>query len=137
MRGLRDITVGLKRLFERVQPGRVGKIFGRKTELYRAVRVEDLPESPKPLRLYIAGEPKQEWGAAMLCPCGCGDTIQLNLLREVRPRWRFTENNVGPSLEPSVWRKQGCRSHFFLRSGEIQWCDLPVNPPRKPKKRWF
>lgn len=31
-------------------------------------------------------------------------------------------NDPSITLQPSVWRKIGCRSHFFLRRGLIQWC---------------
>ena len=135
MKGLENIKRRFKELLGRVQPGRVGKLFGRKTEGYRIERVEDLPENLKPLRLYVAGERRNEWAAAMLCPCGCEETIQLNLLEQVRPRWRVLEAELGPSLEPSVWRRQGCRSHFFLRSGQIEWCDVPVTRTRKSKRK--
>ncbi|MGO9953726.1 MAG: DUF6527 family protein, partial [Dissulfurispiraceae bacterium] len=23
---------------------------------------------------------------------------------------------------PSVWRKTGCRSHFFIIKGRVKWC---------------
>ena len=137
MSGLKDIKRKFKEILKRVQPGQVGKLFGRRSEAFRTVRVEDLPDAPRPLLLYIAGEIKQEWAAAMLCPCGCGETIRLNLLEQVRPRWKFLENETGPSLEPSVWRRQGCRSHFFLRDGRIEWCDTAVSRPRKAKRKWF
>lgn len=91
--------------------------------LYRAAHVEDLPELPKALTVYIAGEGPNVWGAAMLCPCGCGETIELNLLRQARPCWTVTEHEDGSvTLLPSVWRQKGCKSHFFVRHGHIDWC---------------
>ena len=137
MKGFEYINRRVKELLGHAHPERIKKLFGRKADGYRTVRVDDLPDAPKPLLLYIAGAAKQEWAAAMLCPCGCEETIHLNLLEQVRPRWTFNENKVGPSLEPSIWRRRGCRSHFFLRNGEIEWCDAPVVRARKTKKRWF
>jgi RHS repeat-associated protein len=103
-------------------------------KLYALVRVEDLPDEPKRRTLYVAGSPGFEWAAAMVCPCGYGETIQLNLLDQVRPCWRVFARDEGISLEPPVWRSQGCRSHFFLRDGEILWCDAPPRPQRKQKR---
>ncbi|WP_419192496.1 DUF6527 family protein [Engelhardtia mirabilis] len=58
----------------------------------------------------------------MLCPCGCGEEIQLNTVGG-HPRWSVEVEIDGTvTLAPSVWRKAGCESHFFLRSGAIQWC---------------
>lgn len=60
----------------------------------------------------------------MRCPCGCGDRIELIILKEARPRWDVSVNKAGePSLRPSVWRKSGCRSHFWVREGRILWCE--------------
>jgi hypothetical protein len=95
----------------------------RKPRLYRAVRVEDLPEGPEPYRVYIAGENNHVWGAAMVCPCGCRSVIQLNLLRQVQPRWSIQEHKDGSvSVTPSVWRQKDCRSHFVLHHGRVRWC---------------
>ena len=92
--------------------------------LYRGERIEDLPEQPEPFILYIAGSGINAWAASMICPCGCRETIELNLLKQVRPQWEVTENANGTvSLDPSVWRNGGCRSHFILSNGTIRWCD--------------
>ncbi|WP_248306350.1 DUF6527 family protein [Devosia oryzisoli] len=60
----------------------------------------------------------------MRCPCGCGATIELMVIPEARPRWSITTDaQRRPTLHPSVWRKTGCKSHFWVREGRIQWCD--------------
>lgn len=97
--------------------------FEVKTRTFGFLRVDDLPDSPAPYLVYIAGFGKNSWAASMLCPCGCKEAIELNLLREVRPRWDVVEHANGTvSLIPSVWRSSGCRSHFILRDGLIHWC---------------
>ncbi|MER8408153.1 DUF6527 family protein [Mesorhizobium sp. M1307] len=60
----------------------------------------------------------------MRCPCGCGEPIELMVLKEAKPRWdvRIDESRR-PTLHPSVWRQKGCRSHFWIRQGRIHWCD--------------
>jgi hypothetical protein len=91
--------------------------------LYRLALAEGaMPERLRPRTLYILTEDREPWVASMICPCGCGETLEMNLLTDERPCWRYSVDAKGhPSLEPSVWRKIGCRSHFFLRHGRIEW----------------
>ena len=96
----------------------------RKPELYRVVRVDEFPDNLERDKVYLAGENEYLWAAAMNCPCGCGDVIELNLLKQARPCWRVELHSDGTaSLEPSVWRRKGCGSHFWLRHGKIDWCE--------------
>lgn len=94
----------------------------RKRDLWRVANVAELPEGLKNRRLYLIGA-DTPWSAALNCPCGCGAVIQLSLLQSDSPSWRVSvEKGQIPDLTPSVWRTKGCRSHFFLRHGEIIWC---------------
>ena len=87
----------------------------------RSVAVDELPDSVAGRRLYLIGS-GVPWSAALLCPCGCGEVIQLSLLADDSPSWMVTFDGDGlPTLSPSVWRTKGCRSHFFLRHGAIVW----------------
>ena len=98
----------------------------------RCERVEDLPEDLVPSTLYLVGEGPHRWAAAMICPCGCREAIQLNLLLKVRPSWRVQEHGDDTvSLSPSVWRTKGCRSHFIVRRSRIAWC-LDRSPEANP-----
>lgn len=90
---------------------------------YATALVEGLPEEPGPRTIYLAGAGGDPWAAALACPCGCGAVIRLNLLKDARPCWSVVEYRDGIiSIEPSVWRRKGCRSHFFFRRGRIEWC---------------
>ena len=92
---------------------------------WKAVVVEDLPESVQFRRVYVIGENGHLWQAAMLCPCGCRAVIQLCLLPDSSPHWDCAvHKNATVSLHPSVRRHAGCRSHFILRHGEIVWCSI-------------
>ena len=94
---------------------------------YKAVTTPDKPRRLAPTAVYIVGD-KRPWLLLMVCPCGCGATIQLNLLPEDRPCWQLTTHVDGTiSAHPSIWRTEGCRSHFFLRRGSIKW---HVDSPR-------
>lgn len=89
---------------------------------YRTIHVDDIPESPKPGVIYVVGEGGHQWFACFLCPCSCGELIQLNTLPTGRPRWKAVRHwNGTTSLRPSVRRTVGCRSHFFVRHGSIKW----------------
>lgn len=93
------------------------------TRPYRSVKIEELPDSLSKNTLYIAGEGPHLWFVAMICPCGCGEVLQMSLLRDARPCWNVSVDSKGvPTLYPSVWRHVGCKSHFFLTNGLIQWC---------------
>lgn len=91
---------------------------------YAIVVVDDLPEDLLAHKLYAVGESGHYWLAALRCPCGCGDTIQLPMIEGQRPRWTLTHKSMRrPSLSPSVDRTVGCRAHFWLRQGVVRWCD--------------
>jgi hypothetical protein len=94
-----------------------------KPRTFSHLHVDEFPDSLKSFNVYLAGEGKHIWAAAMICPCGCKEVIELNLLQQARPCWSVQEHKDGSiSLAPSIWRQKGCRSHFFLRKGEIEWC---------------
>jgi hypothetical protein len=91
---------------------------------YRELPVaEKLPKKLKRRVLYVVQEDGFEEQAAMICPCGCGAVLHMNLLPDERPCWTLTRHDDRTvSLAPSVWRQKACGSHFFLRHGRIQWC---------------
>lgn len=77
-----------------------------------------------PRTVYLLGEGDSVWAATFECPCGCRASVWLNLLRDKnRPRWEIIRHRAGGfSIAPSVWRVNGCRSHFILRRSRIVWC---------------
>lgn len=91
--------------------------------IYRIVLTDDLPDVLCTDRVYVIGEEGVRWYVAMLCPCGCGAILHMSLHPQGRPRWNVSVHlDDTASLSPSVWRRVGCRSHFFLRAGRIEWC---------------
>jgi Family of unknown function (DUF6527) len=89
---------------------------------FRISLAKELPDNVKKYTLYAIGE-DSPWLAALQCPCGCGDVIQLSLLEDESPRWSLRREKDGTAtLSPSHWRRKGCRSHFFLKRGVILWC---------------
>jgi hypothetical protein len=92
---------------------------------WRIYRLEYVSEEPTKLRtstVYAVGENGHIWHVTFLCPCRCGAPISLNMLPDDSPRWHLSVHGDTPTLTPSVRRQVGCRSHFFLRRGRVDWC---------------
>ena len=97
------------------------RVFGKPAP-FRTTYLPEVPEEPKKNHLYLVGEDDHFWFAVFLCPCGCGTNVQVSFLANSNPQWTFTEHRNGTiSLSPSVWRKDGCRSHYFVRCGFVEW----------------
>lgn len=87
-----------------------------------AVQGELSPDQLPSRDLVLLSEGGEAWSVMMRCPCGCGRSVELPLIREVRPRWSLQlDENGYPSLAPSVWRLDGCRAHYFVRRGKVVW----------------
>jgi hypothetical protein len=73
-------------------------------------------------RLVLLRDGDEDWSVTMKCPCGCRQRIELPLLPEARPNWSLRlDERCRPTLHPSVWLKEGCRSHFLLKAGKVIW----------------
>ncbi len=84
---------------------------------------DSLPSRLPRRDLVLAREDDENWCVGMRCPCGCGEVIELLTIPEAKPRWDiFTDAKGRPTLSPSIWLKNGCRSHFWLRKGRVEWC---------------
>ncbi len=103
----------------------VRREWDRRRPSRRVVVIEGdmLPPSLPARDIVLLRDEGEDWSVGMRCPCGCGESIELMLLRQAKPRWDLmVDARDRPSLRPSVWRKTGCRSHFWLRDGRIAWC---------------
>jgi hypothetical protein len=90
----------------------------------KIIEGDSLPSTLPRRDLVLARDEEGDWCVGMRCPCGCGQSIELMLIREVKPRWDIRIDHIGqPTLHPSIWLQRGCRSHFWLKGGRIQWCD--------------
>lgn len=83
----------------------------------------DMLPKKLPLRsVVLLQDDGENWCVGMRCPCGCGQKVELPLIPEASPRWKLQiEVNGSPTLAPSVWLREGCRSHFFVLSGKVKW----------------
>jgi hypothetical protein len=98
------------------------KIAWEKQSIYKIEALPELPIKIDDKTIYIVGEHKHPWLLAFNCPCGCKSLIQLNLLKEADPCWHFMITNKKKiNIYPSVRKINGCKSHFVIRKGKIEW----------------
>ena len=99
------------------------RFFGRgdKEKEYEPTFTEELPSIFDSDKAYIVGKEPYYWALAFECPCGCKEIITLNLLDEVDPRWEFSVRRKKITIYPSIRRVVGCRSHFHIIKGRVQW----------------
>lgn len=68
----------------------------------------------------VKGTPR---ALVLRCPDGCGDVLTVNLQPGPQTSWSLYDERRGYSLFPSVWRQEGCKSHFIIWRSRIIWCD--------------
>jgi hypothetical protein len=102
--------------------------FRRLKEFALPARQIELADADAPLvrlprrNLVLLRDGSDNWCIVMRCPCGCGRHVELPLTTEASPRWRLEwKEGQPPTLHPSVWLRDGCRSHFHLWSGRVSW----------------
>lgn len=111
---LRRMLRGLRRIAECLSPA-------RKLEV---IEGDSLPSTLPRRNVVLARDDGEDWCVGFRCPCGCGRTIELLVIQEAKPRWDVQPDPKGTvTLHPSVWLRDGCRSHFFVRKGRIKWCN--------------
>lgn len=107
---------------------RIRKFWSRLWSKYGPrYRVEIFHEEP-PVKLkrrvvYSVLSEGYPFYATMICPCGCGDLIDLNMMEDEHPCWNLiAADGARPELHPSVRRVEGCYAHYWVRKGRVIWC---------------
>jgi hypothetical protein len=86
------------------------------------VNGDSLPDLLPRRDLVVVRDGHEDWSVGMRCPCGCGQRVELALIPEADPKWQLmVDREARPTLQPSVWLRDGCRSHFYVRSGKVVW----------------
>jgi hypothetical protein len=71
----------------------------------------------------VRGARGPKW-ACFFCPCASGEVVRLGLDRDRHPRWNLKVDWLGrPTIYPSIWQRDRCHCHFWIKGGEIAWCD--------------
>lgn len=86
-------------------------------KIYTTNRCIDVPESINSNIIYLV----DDWAIVFKCPCGCNEDIILNTLPDASPKWSYKIKKRKINISPSVHRKKGCKSHFWIRKGKIIW----------------
>ena len=85
----------------------------------------DLPSSLNAEAIYLVGRSAKAKWAVLLCPCGCGDRIDVNLMRSRTPFWRVKITRDGLTLSPSLWvAEDRCGSHFWIIDSRVLWTSV-------------
>lgn len=96
--------------------------FRKRSTNYKFEFTKYEPKKISSKKIYLLKDEKEVWLAIMKCPCGCGNLIELNLLNDFKPTWKiFIDSNKKITLSPSIWRTDGCKSHFWMKKGRIVW----------------
>jgi hypothetical protein len=89
---------------------------------YSTERVDEIPAIIKKGVIYIAYASEDYGLAVFSCPCGCGETIELNLNKAQRPYWCVQYHHPRiVSIYPSVEKITGCKSSFKVWMGKVSW----------------
>lgn len=93
--------------------------------------VEDFP-APEQLAeglLHVVQDGDRRKWACMPCPCRCGRPLQLSLNPSRRPRWTVELDWLKrPTLNPSIRETSGCKAHFWVCKGRVEWCSDTGRP---------
>jgi hypothetical protein len=95
------------------------EVKSHKVSRYKAVRVVESPEHFEIGCMYLHENRGRPLVLEFICPCGCGDKIELSLIAWTDPSWRIEGDFEFPSIYPSVRRVVGCRSHFWVKDGKV------------------
>lgn len=90
------------------------------------------PDQMDPDTVYLVKRDGQWYRVRFLCPCGCKDLYSLPLKpagANTHADWdvRIEESGRVTLLQfdgspPSVNSLTGCKSHFHLQDGRVNWC---------------
>jgi hypothetical protein len=95
------------------------------------VTVESRDEVPLQLgrKIFVIKRSGRNRWMIIACPCGCGQRIEVNLMKSIRPHWRIRLDQGSLSVWPSLWvSADRCGSHFVLVRNRVLW--VGDNGPR-------
>jgi hypothetical protein len=89
------------------------------------LRIRYLPkvtnETPRADEILAIKHQGKVYWIILRCPCGCGEVITLPAQSDHSKSWALIDKSEGPTIYPSIWRNQGCMSHFWIRDGTVEW----------------
>lgn len=71
--------------------------------------------------IIVVGIDYKKW-CYLKCPYGCGDILTLSLMKTHKPHWKIKIDRLNrTTLYPSIRKKDGCKSHFWIKKGKVKW----------------
>jgi hypothetical protein len=73
------------------------------------------------------GDMELPWLVGFRCPCGCGVERRIPVYPIGGKKdadgygWGYSEENGKVTLTPSIFHQEGCKSHYFIKGGIVQW----------------
>lgn len=80
------------------------------------IKVDLIPEVKEENIIYISD--KYEI-AVHLCACGCKNKVVTPI---VEKEWSLTIDDNLVSLYPSISNRFECKSHYWIKEGNVIWC---------------
>jgi len=93
---------------------------GRIKDVVVVSGIDAVPQAIRPAVIYLVGDDAHRKWLIAGCPCGCGESLWLNLMRNGRPRWSVDGEGDHITVAPSL-AVTTCGSHFWIRRGMIVW----------------
>jgi Family of unknown function (DUF6527) len=107
-----------KIFFEKIVRRFVSNLFTRK---YHYRNIDAIPNKICYDVIYIVQEGTKPETLVFMCPCGCKQPVYLNLLKDTTLFWTYKIEKKKISVFPSVVRKKGCGSHYYIQRGIVKW----------------
>jgi len=85
-------------------------------------QISDIPDQIGN-NVYVVRRGKRNIWAVFMCPCGKEHRLTVNLSENRRPYWRAHIKRKNFTLNPSIWLKEDCYSHFWVEDHRILWVD--------------
>jgi hypothetical protein len=100
------------------------RLIPRPEFVCRTVHSHPSPEEIVPGEIIVVGSDDYQKWACFRCPGGCEEVILLSLRAPKHPSWRVSSDWLQrPSLYPSVRQLNECKCHFWIRKGQVSWCE--------------
>lgn len=78
----------------------------------------DIKLDVKPGKIYLVGPLSEKWVAMLLCPCGCGEGLSLNLVFNTMPKWVVDEEAC--TITPAIETPGPCKTRFQITQGRVK-----------------
>jgi hypothetical protein len=83
-------------------------------------RVSEVPQDTGSEIFIVQRNGNPLW-AILDCPCRTGHRLSVNLRPSEKPYWTVREEGHLVTINPSLWYKDKCRSHFWITQNQVRW----------------